>query len=57
MDDNKNRPDFLKDLFYHDGKYPYLVKVFDSTDQNFKYHVKIYKIDYEKFILNETDTN
>jgi len=56
-DDNKNRPNFLKDLFSHDEKYPYLVKVFDSSDNGFKYHVKIYKIDYEKFVKNEADAN
>lgn len=53
VDDNKNRPDFLKDLFTHDKKYPYLVKVYDSLDHGFKYHVKIYKIDYEKFTQNK----
>ena len=53
VDDNKNRPDFLKDLMSHDEKYPYLIKVFDSLDHGFKYHVKIYKIDYEKFIQNK----
>lgn len=56
-DDNKNRPNFLKDLFSHEKKYPYLVKVFDSLDHGFKYHVKIYKIDYEKFIQNEAGVN
>jgi hypothetical protein len=50
VDDNKNRPNFLKDLFSHDKNYPYLNKVFDSSDNGFKYHVKIYKINYEEFL-------
>ncbi len=49
IDGSKNRQAFLNDVYYHEEKYPYLVKVFDSTDNNFKYHVKIYKINYDKF--------
>jgi len=49
IDDSKNRPDFLKDVFDHEEKYPFLIKVFDSLDHGFKYHVKVYKIDYDKF--------
>jgi O-antigen/teichoic acid export membrane protein len=49
IDDNKNRPSFLSDVFYHEEKYPYLTKVFDSWNQGYKYHVKIYKIDYSIF--------
>lgn len=48
IDDNKNRPDFLKDVFNHEEKYPYLTKIFDSKDHGYKYHVKIYQIDYSK---------
>src|SRR5574337_952350 len=46
--DSKNRPDFLSDVYYHDDKYPFLTKTFDSSDHGFKYHLKIYKIDYDK---------
>jgi 4-amino-4-deoxy-L-arabinose transferase-like glycosyltransferase len=49
LDGQKNRPSFLNDVFYHDEKYPYLTKVFDSSEHGYKYHVKIYKINYEKF--------
>lgn len=49
LDGNKNRPSFLNDVYYHDEKYPYLIKVYDSIDNNLKYHAKIYKIDYSKF--------
>lgn len=53
IDDKKDRPKFLTDIFYNDQKYPYLVKVFDSRNYNYQYHVKIYKIDYEKFQSNK----
>ena len=48
VDGSKNRPDFLNDVYYHDDKYPFLTKIFDSSDHGFKYHLKIYKINYEK---------
>jgi len=40
---------FLNDIFYNDEKYPYLIKEYDSFDDGFIYHVKIYRIDYEIF--------
>jgi hypothetical protein len=49
VDGGKNRPNFLNDVFYHDEKYPFLVKVFDSEDSGYKYHLKVYSIDYNKF--------
>lgn len=49
IDDNKDRPYFATELFYHEEKYPYLTKVFDSEELHYKYHVKIFKIDYTKF--------
>lgn len=49
VDDKKDRPQFLTDVFNNDAKYPYLIKQFDSSEIGYRYHVKIYKIDYEKF--------
>lgn len=51
VDDSKSRPDFLSDVYYHDDKYPFLTKIFDSSDHGFKYHLRIYKIDYNKWNL------
>ena len=42
-------PYFFKDVFEHEEKYPYLMKEFDSLDYGYKYHLKIYKIDYDRF--------
>lgn len=58
LDDHQNRPYFLNEVFYHEEKYPYLIKVFDSLDYGYKYHLKIYKIDYDKFdhTINESTT-
>ncbi|MFW9929018.1 MAG: hypothetical protein ACFFD1_06480 [Candidatus Thorarchaeota archaeon] len=53
VDDKSTRPDFLSDVFFHEKKYPFLIKEFDSDEQNFIYHVKIFKIDYNKFEIND----
>ena len=45
----ENKSEFLNDVFYNEEKYPYLTKEYDSLERGFNYHVKIYKIDYEKF--------
>ncbi|MGI0063236.1 MAG: hypothetical protein ACREBA_12360, partial [Nitrosotalea sp.] len=49
IDDNHNQPKFLGDLFDEKTKYPYLKKVFDSSNLKYEYHVKIYRINYEIF--------
>ena len=50
-DSMDNRPEFLKDVFENEDKYPYLIKEWDSKDEGFAYHVKIFKIDYAIFNL------
>lgn len=47
--DSIYRPIFFKGVFENEEKYPYLLKIYDSTRHNFKYHVKIFEIDYVKF--------
>jgi|TARA_B100001750_G_C15510498_1_gene603303 hypothetical protein len=50
-DENLNRPEFLKDVFENEEKFEYLTKVYDSSEHGYEYHLKIFKIDYEKFEL------
>jgi hypothetical protein len=47
--DSIYRPIFFKEVFENEEKYPYLLKIYDSVNHNFKYHVKIFEIDYAKF--------
>jgi hypothetical protein len=48
--DGKNHgSEFIKNVFYDDSKYPYLIKIYDSVKEGYEYHVKIYKIDYDMF--------
>ncbi len=55
LDESKKRPAFLIEIFNEDKKYPYLTKIFDSSEYGYEYHVKIFKIDYEK--LNSSIQN
>ncbi len=49
IDGNQNRPEFVKDVLINENNFPYLIKEFDSLEHGYKYNLKIYKIDYEKF--------
>jgi hypothetical protein len=54
-DGKSAQPKILNDVFYNEKNYPYLLKQFDSTEHGFKYHMKIYKIDFhlfEKYLEN-----
>ena len=51
VDSMDNRPKFLKDIFENEDVYPYLIKEWDSKNEGFTYHVKIFKIDYDLFNL------
>ncbi len=46
IDDNVNRDKFLNELFIDETKYSYLKKIYDSKDEGFNYHVKVFEIDY-----------
>jgi len=48
-DKNPNRPEFLKDVFENEEKFPYLTKIYDSSEHGYEYHLKIFQINYEKF--------
>ncbi|WP_246271120.1 hypothetical protein [Nitrosopumilus cobalaminigenes] len=52
VDGNFEREGFLKESFIDETKYSYLKKVYDSKDDNFVYHVKVFEIDY-KSLNNE----
>ena len=51
VDGRENQPEFLRDVFYHDERYPYLKIIYDSSNLGMTYHVKVYEIDYVK--INE----
>ena len=48
--DNNGFNDFLDDVYYNEKNYPYLQKIYDSTELNFKkIKIKIFEINYEKY--------
>ena len=50
IDKGDYRTLLIDDIFNHEEKYPYLEKVFDSFENSYTYyHVKIFKINFEKF--------
>ena len=49
IDDGNRKDNFLDDVFLNEKKYSYLIKEFDSIDEGYSYHLKIFKIDYDKF--------
>ena len=48
-DGDEIRPQFIKDVFHNEEKFPYLTKIYDSSEQGYDYHIKIFRINYEKF--------
>ena len=47
--DSKRTDDFLDDIFENEDDYSYLIKEFDSIKHGYSHHLKIFKIDFEKF--------
>ena len=47
VDENSNLPKFLQEIYYSEGKFDYLDKVFDSKNSGFKHHVKLFEINYD----------
>jgi len=39
----------LLDIFNQENKYPFLTKEYDSKENGFNYHIKIFKIDYDLY--------
>ena len=48
-DGDEIRPQFIKDVFHNEEKFPYLTKIYDSAEHGYDYHLKIFRINYEKF--------
>lgn len=49
VDGKDSRPDFLNLIYQNDENYPFLERIYDSTEHGLEYHVKIYLINYEHF--------
>ena len=49
VDENSELPEFLQSIYYNEEKYEYLIKEYDSKEIGFKHHIKLFKIDFQKF--------
>ena len=49
IDNVAQRPEFLKEVFTNEEKFPYLKKIYDSKADGYNYHLKIFEIDYNQF--------
>lgn len=49
IDNGTERPEFLKEIFTNEEKFPYLKKIYDSKTDGYNYHLKIFEIDYSQF--------
>jgi hypothetical protein len=45
----KRRATFVNDIFKNEQYFPYLIKIYDSKDEQLSYQVKIFKINYDEF--------
>jgi len=52
VNDDPNLPKFLQNVYYDEENYEYLNKIFDSKNQGFNHHVKVFEINFEKFDLD-----
>ena len=43
----------LRKVFENETEYEYLIKEYDSKDKGYKYHVKLFKINYDLIKKNE----
>lgn len=49
VDDNPDRPNFIKDVLANEEKFSYLEMVYDSKERNYEYDFKIFEIDFNEF--------
>lgn len=50
--DKDNQIEILEKIFVDENSYPYLEKIFDSTESDMKYQVKIFKINFDEIEVN-----
>ena len=56
IDNNQQRPDFLKEVFFEEEKYTYLKKIYDSKNNGFNHQLKVFEINYELLNLLKDNT-
>jgi len=49
IDGHPDRAKFLNEIFHNENEFPFLIKIFDSKNEGYDYHVKIFEINYNLF--------
>ena len=46
---DKTNQNILNEIFSNEEKFPFLEKIYDSKENGYEYHVKLFKINYKIF--------
>jgi hypothetical protein len=57
VSEDRELPDFLRDVALDPSKYPYLIEEYDSSKHGYGYRVLLYKIDYGKLWVIESEND
>lgn len=52
-----NNPIFLNDIFENEERYDYLIKEYDSKENGHDTHFKLFRVNYEKFLIQNNNKN
>ena len=53
---SSNTDEFLNDIYKNEQKYPYLTKIFDSSESGFQYYnVKTFEINFDIFYITNSE--
>lgn len=52
LDNNEERKFIFNNVFENEKDFPYLIKIYDSKDDGFNYHVMVFEINFNKLLLN-----
>ena len=50
LDNDNVNNHFLKEIFQNEKQYPFLKKVYDSSEFGYNFHIKIFEINYDLFL-------
>ena len=50
LDNDNINNHFLKEIFQNEKQYPFLKKVYDSSEFGYNFHIKIFEINYDLFL-------
>ena len=49
IDENESELGIISNVFHNEREFPFLEKVYDSSEHGYDYILKIFRINYDKF--------